>query len=87
VGLCDPTLPQKKAEGWGTHSFAVGEGREKQPQIPIRLRSFHDLRSGRAFDSAAALQSHGMTTRKWVCAIPGPSAAADEGPGAPIFLW
>ena len=38
------------------HPFlVVGEGREKQPQVPVRLRSFAtagDLRSGQAFDSA-----------------------------------
>jgi hypothetical protein len=40
---------------WGTHSFVVGEGYEKQKQVPIRLRSSataDDVRSGQAFGSA-----------------------------------
>jgi len=32
---CYPTLRQKKGEGWGTHFLWVGEGRERQPQIPV----------------------------------------------------
>jgi hypothetical protein len=51
--LSHPSRKSKSAARMGHPSVLMGEGRERQPQIPVRLGSFGEPRSGQAFDWSA----------------------------------